>query len=134
MKGLSAIRKQALVWGRHVLGIFLISWTALILQPCAIAGGLEHDCPHCPPEVTHEAHQSEGATGADCTIGGQLGFEARGGQLKSDDPSSNLPVFVGPAFDEISLTPASFPLSSVPASHLYPSGPPLNVLNCVYLK
>ena len=130
---LSAIRKHGIRRGRHVLGLFVAAWIAIILQPCAVAGETEHDCPHCPPEMVHEGHQ-QALTGPDCEIGDQIGLEARNLQPKLDDSFIQLPVFLGQAYDEVKLSQgSSHPLSrsSLP---IYPGGPPLNVLNCVYLK
>lgn len=134
MKGLSAIRRQGVTRGRHVLGIFLAAWLAIILQPCAVAGEFEHECPHCPPEMMHEGHQGELLNSTDCVIGGQIGFEARGLQPKSDDVSPQVPVFLAQTLNEIDLSPGSNLQFSNTRSHILSSGPPLNVLNCVYLK
>lgn len=130
---LSAIRRQGIRRGRHVLGLFVAAWMAIILQPCAVAGEVEHDCPHCPPEMVHEGHQ-ESLTAPDCEIGDQIAFEARNPQPKLDDLSAQVPVFLGQAYDEIKLSSGSnhpFLRTTLP---IFPSGPPLNVLNCVYLK
>ena len=130
---LSAIRRQGISRGHHVLGLFVAAWLAIILQPCAVAGETEHDCPHCPPEMVHEGHQ-EALTGSDCEIDDQIGFEARSLQPKLEDLSSQTPVFLGQTHDEIRLSPRSNQPFLKSTIHISPSGPPLNVLNCVYLK
>lgn len=134
MKGLSAIRRQGITRGRHVLGIFLAAWMAVILQPCAVAGDVEHDCPHCPPEMVHEGHHEEAVSDTDCAIGGQIGYETRNPQPKLDDVSSHVVAFLRQVLDDIDLTLGSHHRFSSTKSHAFPSGPPLNVLNCVYLK
>jgi hypothetical protein len=50
-----------------VLGLF---WLNLVVAPCALALGAEHDCPHCPPEqmdemAAHHGHHGD-AAGAGC--------------------------------------------------------------------
>ena len=130
---LSAIRRQGISRGRHVLGLFVAAWMAIILQPCAVADETEHDCPHCPPEMTHEGHQ-QALTSPDCEIGDQIALEARSLQPKLDDSFIQMPVFLGQAYDEIKLSPGSNHAVSKATIPIFPSGPPLNVLNCVYLK
>ena len=134
MKGLSAIRRQGISRGRHILGMFLAAWMAVILQPCAVAGEIDHDCPHCPPEAIHEGHRNDAFSGADCVIGGPIGVEARSLQPKPDDLPPQMPIFLGQTFDEIDLWRGSARQFSSARPRTFPGGPPLNVLNCVYLK
>ena len=134
MKGLAAIRKQRDAWGRQVLSVCAVAWMAVILQPCAVAGQVEHECPHCPTELTHESHHREMTTGSDCVIGSQLSVEARSLKLKLDDLPYQTPVCFGEAAYHFHLPPAASQNSLDAQAILFPSGPPLNVLNCVYLK
>ena len=134
MKGLASIRKQRNVWGRHVLSICAVAWMAVILQPCAVAGQVEHECPHCPSELTHENHHREVTTDSDCVIGSQLSVKARSLQSKLDDLPYQPPVCVAQTAYCFDLSPVAPQQSTNAQPFLFPSGPPLNVLNCVYLK
>ena len=54
---LATIRRKQAAWTPGVLGLFVVVWLNLALQPCAMAMGNEHehDCPRCPP--SHQQHQ-----------------------------------------------------------------------------
>lgn len=84
--------------------------------------------------MVHEGHHEEAVSDTDCAIGGQIGYETRNPQPKLDDVSSHVVVFLGQVLDNIDLTLGSHHRFSSTKSHAFPSGPPLNVLNCVYLK
>ena len=107
---------------------------AVILQPCAVAGQVEHECPHCPTELTHENHHREVTTDSDCVIGSQLSVKARSLQSKLDDLPYQTPVCVGHTADcsDLSLVATEHYPNAQP--FLFPRGPRINVLNCVYLK
>lgn len=92
----------------------------------------DHDCPHCPAS---EVPPCETAITADCDLDELLNAESRNGQLKFKDSPNELPVAMLPttAIDVSWSIPRSLPIPDSPV-HLKPSGPPRNVLFCVYLK
>ncbi|MCH9674365.1 MAG: hypothetical protein K0U93_23200 [Gammaproteobacteria bacterium] len=132
---LTTLRQRRTTWGRRVLGVFAVAWLAVILQPCAMAMGVdEHDCPHCPPAETRETPPCETTNNPDCAFDDEINAEARSQQVKVKDSHHDLPMAIAPAaYDTLQLTFVSQP---VPDTRLllHPSGPPLHVLYCVYLK
>ena len=143
------IRQRQTPWARHALGVFVVMWLNLILQPCAMAfgGGPDQDCPNCPPAHSqHDGHEMASMKMADHGVpcagsiadcGGleDLNFDGRNAQLKVKDAPHDSPVAVSP-FADITT-------DIKPARHAYlrpiqrhPPGPPktLNKLYCVYLK
>lgn len=99
-----------------------------------MAAEVDHDCPHCPPAEQREMPPCDEIVAADCAIDDQLIAEPRSLQVKAKDSPSDLPAaLASPTY--VVATPTLYkqpvPYSSVP---LNPSGPPRNVLFCVYLK
>lgn len=146
MSQLASIRQQRQPWGRGALGLFVVVWLNLALQPCAMAFAADedHDCPHCPPAQTHEhdgmhvgtQHDMPCADSvADCATADDWNHDGRGGQSKLKDTPTDLLVAIAPhelaaAFRQATdarLVPRQ---ASVHAG----TSPPLHVLNCVYLK
>lgn len=62
MKRDSANSKRTRAQSRW-LGVFVAVWLNLAVQPCAMALGLDRDCPHCPPvqheDMAHHGHHAE---------------------------------------------------------------------------
>lgn len=135
MGPLATIRRRRLAWGRSVLGTFVAAWLSLVLQPCAMAmEETDHDCPHCPPAVTQVADPCDVGVGPACGLDDQLSAEPRSNPLKLKDLSNELPVAIGPAFEDLSTVTRQS--QTLPANSVLfdPGGPPRNVLFCVYLK
>ena len=136
MSGLATIRRRKSIWGRHVLGTFAIAWLSVAMQPCAMAMDVEttDPCPHCPPvEILDEA-PCDVKISPDCAADGQIVTEARSGQLKLKDKPSDLPPAVAPVLYESEKLAHVAQAFFDPLVRLNPSGPPLNILYCVYLK
>ena len=132
MIGLATLRREKTTWGRRVLGTFVVAWLAIVLQPCAMAMGADSDpCPHCPPAETPPC---ETTITPDCGLDDQLTNESRSNPSKVKDVPDEPPVAIQPDLIQSAwIDPRARPLP--PASHFFnPSGPPLNVLYCVYLK
>jgi hypothetical protein len=107
---------------------------AIILQPCAVAGDIEHDCPHCPPEISHVTHHQQVMSDSDCGIGDQQNLESRSLKTNPKDSTNMVPVaIVNESYTFDARISGSQTLLN-PSGFLVPSGPPLNVLHCVYLK
>ena len=123
-----------------VLGVF---WLNLVVAPCAMAFGAEHDCPHCPPEhagemaAHHGHHEGVASTGcdalmSDCDDLGTYANEGRFAQLKLKDKT-----------DPVAMAPPTLPDLPVAAARFVPATadppdpvgafPPLHLLNCVFL-
>ena len=134
MNGLAIFRRHRTAWGRRVLSTFIVAWLAIILQPCAVAAGVEHECPHCPPGATHETSHFEVTASADCALSDQLNIESRSLQVKLEDTFNNVPVTVAPESHEIEKSASIAQRSPGSAVFLSLSRPSLNVLYCVYLK
>lgn len=129
---LTVMRDTKATWGRYVLCAFAIAWLAIALQPCAMAFGIEGpECPHCPPT---EAPPCEVQASHDCGLDAALAKEIPSNPCKLKDVLNDVPVAILPA----TVDPARACHRPEPAPHdhllLNPSGPPRNVLFCVYLN
>lgn len=149
MSSVAIPKKRQIPWARRALGMFVVVWLNLALQPCAMAmgGDDDHDCPHYPPSHTqrHEGHEMSSdttadhdmpcATGAtDCTAFDAVNVDARSGGLKLKDTSNDQPDVIGPFAAFIADTgPSRTVVVEPPSSHPPDFSPPLNVLYCVYL-
>ena len=123
-----------------VLGVF---WLNLVVAPCAMAFGAEHDCPHCPPEMAgemtaHHGHHDDSSASAcdalmsDCDDLGAFAHDGRAAQPKLKD-----------RVDTVLMAPPSLPVMPVTMPRIVtttadppdPVGafPPLHLLNCVFL-
>ena len=129
------MQNQDKIWGRRVLGLIVVAWLAVIVQPCAMAMGVESDsCPHCPPQETAEKSPCEELAGEDCTTEDQVSADSRSSQSKlKNNPTDLLAAIPTPP---IASAKSAYATQCLPdaAAWLYPGGPPLNVLYCVYLK
>lgn len=129
---LQPLRRKA---ARRTLSALLVLWLGLALQPCAMAlgggNGGNHDCPHCPPvESQHEAPCNDVAVDLTCDVGYQFNYDGRSGESKGKD--APVATVVAPA-DGIPV-PDSCALPRPSSVPLYPGGPPLHVLHCIYLN
>ncbi len=131
--------------GRRAIGLFAAVWLNLALAPCTMALEAEedHNCPHCPPAEMQGHHDMHAGMHAemscaddlsDCGLDDSFSHDTRGGQSQLKDAQQELPAF----------TVASEPDSSEPAavrqrapprqvSGRLPAGPPIHLLNCVFL-
>ena len=127
-------RQRAVGWGHRVLSALIVAWMTIALQPCSMALEAEPDCPHCPPTEQRELPPCDALTIQDCAVDDQLSAEPRSLKVKAKNSANDLPVAIVPSTSAIaSLT--VFEQPPPPGSILlYPSGPPRNVLFCVYLK
>jgi hypothetical protein len=50
----SLIKRLRAVGTRRTLGVLLLMWVGLGIQPCAVAAVSDAKCPHCPPAVTSD--------------------------------------------------------------------------------
>ena len=140
---------------RSILGVFVVAWLNLVLQPCAMALGnmAENDCPRCPP--SHEDQRSEHAmhgshmaadeaatsnmpcsnAATDCSLLDELNYDGRTVKLELNDPHSDSPIAIGPplAF-ESNLKPVEYIGWHSTRSPPPPASVRLNVYYCVYLK
>lgn len=150
MKSLTTFRRHKTPWTRRVLGLFVVVWLNLALQPCAMAmgGGDDHDCPHCPPSHTqkHDGHAMASsdagrempcATGAtDCSVLDDYNYDGRSAQVKVKDVPSEPLVTLFPSALFLADARPNLVVAHTPPSINHPPGPslPLNILYCVYLK
>jgi len=129
---------------RGILGVVLVAWLNLALQPCAMAfeAGQDHDCPHCPPTQSHHddghdmaTYDSPCATSAsDCDVLDDWTNNGRKTEVQLKDIPKDLPSSVAPA-DPIVRVDQRAELTAVCLSMNRPPGasPPLHKLYCVYL-
>lgn len=135
-------RRSRAATGR-LLGVLGLFWLNLVVAPCALAFGAEHDCPHCPPEQAgemaahHGHHDDVAATGcdslaSDCDDLGDFAHEARGAQLKLKDKAE--PVSMAPpALPEVSIDTAGCVTTAADPPDPDPEFPPRYLLNCAFL-
>lgn len=142
------IRQRPVPASKYVLGLLLVAWLNMALQPCAMALGeaSKQDCQNCPPALTTE-FASPGAhniydTVADtsscesrvsqCVFGDEVSSEIR--SIKVKDTPDDTPVGAVPV---IAVNPALTISPGLPdvddPSHLSGGPQALNVLYCVYL-
>jgi hypothetical protein len=123
-----------------VLGVF---WLNLVVAPCALALGSEHDCPHCPPEhaaemaAHHGHHEAVAGTGcdaltSDCDDIGTYAHEGRPAQPQLKDKAEPISM-VPSAFPETPLDTVGFTTTAAEPPEIVRVSPPLHLLNCVFL-
>ncbi|MEE9142301.1 MAG: hypothetical protein V3U59_06280 [Gammaproteobacteria bacterium] len=128
---MAAIRRHQTAWAGRTLGVFVVAWFTMALQPCAMAFGGEHesDCPHCPP--THEMPCQAGAANCDATE--DYNYDGRTPQIKVKDLASVVAVAITTTQTEPVLHSCNT-VSSVLDVARHPGAPPLNVQYCVFLN
>ena len=140
---------------RSILGVFVVAWLNLVMQPCAMALGdtEEHDCPRCPPShvdertdhAMHGGHMAaeESASGdmpcsiaaTDCSLFDELNYDGRTVKLELNDAPNDCPIAIGfPPTFESALKPIEYRGWHSTRSPPPPASVPLNVYYCVYLK
>jgi hypothetical protein len=126
-----------------LLGLLGLFWLNLVVAPCALALGAEHDCPHCPPEQAaemaahHGHHEDMAATGCDalmtdCDDLGAFAHDGRGAQPKLKDKAEPVPM-APPAIPDASLDTVGFTTTAADPPEPDWVSPSLNLLNCVFL-
>jgi hypothetical protein len=127
----------------RLLGVVGVFWLNLVVAPCALAFGSDHDCTHCPPEqagemAAHHGHHDEmAATGcdtltSDCDDIGTLAHEARSAQPKLKDKAE--PVLMAPpAVPDAQVATVAFVLTAADPPDPTGVAPRLHLLNCVFL-
>ena len=123
-----------------MLGVF---WLNLVVAPCALAFGSEHDCLHCPPEQAgemaahHGHHEAVAGTAcdammSDCDDIGTYAHEGRTAQPKLKDKAE--PVPMAPAvFPDTAVHRVTFVTALADPPDPAAVFPPLHLLNCVFL-
>jgi len=146
---LARIRQRQTPWAQRVLGLFVVAWLNMALQPCAMAFGdnHQHDKEHCPPVAMGEAsssaeHDANSAdmldelcniTGAQCAFLDDYHYDGRIVELKVKHAPSDVPLGVMQSVATSPLPDGSPVMRNVD----HPPGqsehrPPLNLLFCVY--
>ena len=127
----------------RLLGVLGVFWLNLVLAPCAMAFGSEHDCPHCPPEVAgemaahHGHHEDTAATAcdalmSDCDDLGTFAHDGRCAQPKLKDKADPVPA-APPAVPQAPFTTVAFITTAADPPEPVGVFPPLHLLNCVFL-
>jgi hypothetical protein len=123
----------------RLLGVLGVFWLNLVVAPCALALGGEHDCPHCPPELAahHGQHEGSASTGcdalmSDCDDIGAFANDGRSAQPKLKDKAEPAPM-APPVMPDAPIDTVAFVTTA--ADPPDPAGffPPLHLLNCVFL-
>jgi hypothetical protein len=103
----------------------------------------DHGCPHCPPAETHGHHDMHAGMQpasscaddlSDCGLDEDFSHDARSGKVQLKDAQADLPVFVAgndPGVGSRAPVHQRAPPPR-PADRL-PAGPPVYLLNCVFL-
>ena len=143
------IRRRQTPWARHALGVIVVMWLNLVLQPCAMAfgGNSDQDCPDCPPAHSqHDGHEMASmdiadlgmpcaGISADCGVLDDLNYDGRNAQLKVKDAPDDSPVVVLPFANlATDIKPARRAYLRPIQRHPPGPSPALNKLYCVYLK
>ena len=135
-------RKQATVTSR-LLGIAVIFWLNLAVQPCAMAFSNDHDCPRCPPAqedsmAAHHGHTGDQANAgcdsleADCGDVSDFSVDGRQSQNKLKD-KADLVLAVPVSLPEVSLDPIGFSTTAADPPRPAGSSRRLHILHCVFL-
>ena len=137
---ISIIRqKRARTGVRSTFGLVLVAMLGLAFQPCVMAMDVDtdHPCPHCPTGATQMQHHQDPQLEkvADCDYVDIYSHDSRSAQSKADGSLEDLPILVDNVFslDVPGFVPDdAYERASPLADHS--SGPPLNILYCIYLK
>lgn len=127
----------------RLLGVLGVFWLNLVVAPCALAFGAEHDCPHCPPAqmaemAAHHGHHGEAAGTAcdtftsDCDDIGDYAHEGRLAQPKLKDKAEPVPM-APPAYPDAPVATVSFATTAADPPDPAGTFPPIHLLNCVFL-
>ena len=128
-----------------LLSALLVLWVNLALQPCAIAAGEDHDCPHCPPAhdegmSAHRGHHGEkeatqpcAAMQSDCCDELPSNVGPRDADKKVRD-FADQPAVIAEQSAWLDTITTGRPVSATGPPAPVAASPPLHVLHCVYLK
>lgn len=132
---------------RRLSMLVLIAWLNMAMAPCAMAFDGDHPCPHSAPDTAahgehqqgHHGHHGSadrgdcGGAASDCCDAQQVATDSRP-LFENHDVSGDIAA-APPAAEQVRDPNHVSPLSTGPpdigrnATH-----PPLNLLNCVFLK
>lgn len=144
---LAKIRDRQIPWVRRTLGLFVVVWLNMALQPCAMAFAdmQGRDCLHCPPShsmdmsspVAHDEVPRDVpcmTQMSQCGVLDDYNLDGRTVQIKVKNTQSDIPAGIAPALVTVPVL-VSVPVScrKVAASFRTVAAPPLNLLYCVYL-
>ena len=130
---------------RNILGVVVVAWLNLALQPCAMACPADQvpDCPNCPPgQLQHHDSHDMAADGMpcassanDCDVLGDLNNNERADQVKLKDLQKDLPASIVPASPVVRVGKTLASTANSLRMSRPPGGlQPLHKLYCVYLK
>jgi hypothetical protein len=136
-------RKPTATATGRLLGVLGVFWLNLVIAPCALAFGGEHDCPHCPPEqaagmAAHHGHHEDTAdAGCDTMLSGcdDVGAavnDGRHAQPKLKDKAEPVPM-APPPVPAAAVEPAHVVATAADPPDPVGTFPPLHLLNCVFL-
>lgn len=143
MQAISTTRQTNPRLTSRVLTVVFALWLNLAVQPCAMAFGSDHDCPHCPPSqedpmaAHHGGHGDEAEAGcdtlpADCGDIDEFSFEGRSSLSKLKDKTEIVAILptVVPA---VTFDPVAYSTTAADPPGLTAAPPPKHLLNCVFL-
>ena len=144
VRRISTTRQARSTVTSRALAVVVALWLNLAVQPCAMAFGDDHDCPHCPPAqdmqmAGHHGHQADEAA-TDCETSqsdcGEIDdFSLQGRNTLSKLKAEPLPVaIVAPASPLIALNPIGFSTTAADPPEPVASTTALHLLNCVFLN
>ncbi len=144
------MRQRRGPWGTSVLGLFVVVWLNVILQPCAMAfgGDSDHGCMHCPPAISgeassHSAHEADPSelgsapcetNASQCAFLDDFKFDGRTAKAKIEDAPADVPVGILPSAAAFPLGDSLSLLAGMADRSYLPGDPPsFTVLYGVYL-
>jgi hypothetical protein len=117
---------------RAVLALFVTVWLNMALQPCLMAAELAMPDGHSTGNCVHCPQKGDVADDENCAYVGSYDFD---GRLPSLDFDHQTAVLVSTILWDELLPVSGWPTPTrTVATRGPPTGPPLNVLHCVYLK
>ncbi len=148
MNSLATFTQRKAPWRRSLLGLFVLAWLNLALQPCVLAMGVDNDrdCPRCPPSYTqvgagHDMASSGLADSglpcvtlaAECELLDDYNVDGRSVQLKVKDTSSDVSDTLLPSELFPLLARSQFTASAPSDTRPPDTSVALNIIYCVYL-
>lgn len=150
MNLLATIRQRKTPWARSVLGLFVVVWLNMALQPCAMAfgGSDNHGRSHCPPAQTEEisSHSANAVdesdpsvtpcktSAAQCAFVDDFNYDGRVIEVKVKDEPSDEPLGMATPIPVVVLDDSLIAKPGIRDGSVFSGDPPLlNVLYCVYL-
>ena len=154
MRNRATKRTQDTSRGQFLLGVFMLAWLNLAIQPCLMAmeaapepavdsvhlahtdhasHSPDHDCDHCPPALSDHAKSCVSAAASDCSSIPDYNYDGRNGLSKIKDVPTFVAIAEFAARVEFTVPTSSPPLLDCAAPN-YPNEPPRNIRFCVFLK